>query len=114
MQSQNNFQDWEPVIWKKESGPKPVIKENTEAPRVMTMKLQKAIQQARLNVKMSQKELAQKLDVFGGFLSKIFEGTTVIKSGNVYIPYNYENRDQQSKDESITKMSNININLKYI
>jgi ribosome-binding protein aMBF1 (putative translation factor) len=62
MQPQNNFQDWEPVILKKEK------KEIVVTPKVdkVTIKepsldFQKALQQARMTNKMSQKDLALKL-----------------------------------------------------
>ena len=64
MQPQNNFQDWEPVVLKKEKKeivitPKPdkdkvTIKEPS-------LDFQKALQQARMTNKMSQKDLALKL-----------------------------------------------------
>ena len=58
------YQDWEPVVWKKESDKKTVKPIQDEvAIREMTHSLQKAIQQARLACKMSQKELATKLQV---------------------------------------------------
>ncbi len=62
MQPQNNFQDWEPVILKKEK------KEIVVTPKVdkVTIKepsldFQKALQQSRMANKMSQKDLALKL-----------------------------------------------------
>jgi len=58
------FQDWEPVILTKPSKDKPKQVHNDEvAIREMTHSIQKAIQQARLACKMSQKELATKLQV---------------------------------------------------
>ena len=56
-------QDWEPVVLKKETKPKSENKEKEPAQRVMTINIQNAIRQARTNVKMSQKDLAQKLNV---------------------------------------------------
>ena len=58
------YQDWEPVVWKKEppTEKKKQIQDEV-AIREMTHSLQKAIQQARLACKMSQKELATKLQV---------------------------------------------------
>ena len=57
------YQDWEPVILTKPSKDKP--RQNNDEPvvREMTHSIQKAIQQARLACKMSQKELATKLQV---------------------------------------------------
>jgi ribosome-binding protein aMBF1 (putative translation factor) len=58
------YQDWEPVVWKKEpQGEKKKQIQDEVAIREMTHSLQKAIQQARLACKMSQKELATKLQV---------------------------------------------------
>jgi ribosome-binding protein aMBF1 (putative translation factor) len=58
-----NGQDWEPVVWKKEETVKAIVKDKEQAPRVMTVSIQNAIKQGRLNIKMSQKDLAQKLNV---------------------------------------------------
>jgi putative transcription factor len=58
------YQDWEPVILTKPSKDKPNQSHNDEpVVREMTYSIQKAIQQARLACKMSQKELATKLQV---------------------------------------------------
>jgi len=56
-------QDWEPVILKKHNITSIQPKENEPAVREMTVQLQKAIQQARLNAKMSQMDLAKLLNV---------------------------------------------------
>ena len=57
------YQDWEPVILTKQSKDKPKQNNDEVAIREMTYSIQKAIQQARLACKMSQKELATKLQV---------------------------------------------------
>jgi ribosome-binding protein aMBF1 (putative translation factor) len=64
----NDGQDWEQVVWKKDNTTTNIINNNIHnikepAQRVMTVTLQNAIKQGRLNIKMSQKELAQKLNV---------------------------------------------------
>jgi ribosome-binding protein aMBF1 (putative translation factor) len=66
----NDGQDWEQVVWKRDNNTTNninnninIIKDKEAAPRVMTVTLQNAIKQGRLNIKMSQKELAQKLNV---------------------------------------------------
>ena len=56
-------QDWVPVILKKEPVHINTHKENEPAQRAMSINIQNAIKQARLNIKMSQKDLAQKLNV---------------------------------------------------
>ena len=56
-------QDWEPVILKKEPVNSYKPKEKDPVQRVMNVNIQNAIKQARLNIKMSQKDLAQKLNV---------------------------------------------------
>ena len=56
-------QDWVPVILKKEPVYINSHKEKEPAQRVMNINIQNAIKQARLNIKMSQKDLAQKLNV---------------------------------------------------
>ena len=55
-------QDWEQVVWKKSE---PVSKHHDQEPvaREMSFSIQKAIQQARIACKMSQKDLALKLQV---------------------------------------------------
>lgn len=74
-----NHQDWKTVILKKPPnqnekskkvsnfGPKPIIGYNYDedgvAPVKITCNLKKAIQQGRLSKKISQKDLAQKLNV---------------------------------------------------
>jgi len=67
MQSQNSFQDWEPVVLKKEKKETPIVTPIV-TPKVDKVKLkepsldfQKALQQARMANKMSQKDLALKL-----------------------------------------------------
>jgi ribosome-binding protein aMBF1 (putative translation factor) len=58
------YQDWEPVILKKETKDKQTQTHNDDPViREMTHSIQKAIQQARMACKMSQKELATKLQV---------------------------------------------------
>ena len=67
----NDGQDWEPVVWKKDANNSTnninnsviTIKDKEPAQRLMTVSIQNAIKQGRLNIKMSQKELAQKLNV---------------------------------------------------
>jgi ribosome-binding protein aMBF1 (putative translation factor) len=59
----SNHQDWEPIVWKKESTLSNTVKQNESAPRELTGELCNAIQKARTNVKLSQQELAQKLQV---------------------------------------------------
>ena len=64
MQNGNNFQDWEPVILKKE--PKEIKEKEIKPIDKITLKepsldFQKALQQARMINKMSQKDLALKL-----------------------------------------------------
>jgi ribosome-binding protein aMBF1 (putative translation factor) len=64
----NDGQDWEQIVWNKNNNTTNNINNNINiikeaAPRVMTVSLQNAIKQGRLNIKMSQKELAQKLNV---------------------------------------------------
>jgi ribosome-binding protein aMBF1 (putative translation factor) len=59
----NEGQDWEPVVWKKEYNNIQSIKEKEPAQRAMTVTLQNAIKQARMNAKMSQKDLAVQLCV---------------------------------------------------
>ena len=64
MQNGNSFQDWEPIILKKETNeikekePKPIDKVTLKEP---SLDFQKALQQARMANKMSQKDLALKL-----------------------------------------------------
>jgi ribosome-binding protein aMBF1 (putative translation factor) len=72
-----NGQDWEPVVWKKEQTAKPIVKDKEQAPRVMTVSIQNAIKQARLNIKMSQKELAQKLNVDIGIVIDYENGKAI-------------------------------------
>jgi len=67
----NDGQDWEPVVWKKDDNNFTNhtnnninnVKNKEPAQRVMTVSIQNAIKQGRLNIKMSQRELAQKLNV---------------------------------------------------
>jgi len=61
---QSNFQDWEPVILKKETKTeKPKERPDKDAVKIKepSLDFQKALQQARLVNKMSQKDLALKL-----------------------------------------------------
>jgi putative transcription factor len=58
------FQDWEPVVLKKKDVTnKAPVHNEVAAVREMSFSIQKAIQQARLQCKMSQKELAKKLNI---------------------------------------------------
>lgn len=57
------MQDWEPVVWKKTEPQKKIHYEDEPVVREMNFLIQKAIQQARLACKMTQKELATKLQV---------------------------------------------------
>jgi ribosome-binding protein aMBF1 (putative translation factor) len=65
MQPQNSFQDWEPVILKKEKKDSEPIKVKIDKDKVTikepSLDFQKALQQARMANKMSQKDLALKL-----------------------------------------------------
>ena len=70
-------QDWEPVVLKKEIKPTPIFKENPQAPVKTTIKLQNAIEQARLNAKMSQKDLANKLNVTANIITDYENGKAV-------------------------------------
>lgn len=72
------FQDWEPVILnKKDSINKKIIHTEVTAVREMSFSIQKAIQQARLQCKMSQKELAKKLNVDIGIIISYENGKAV-------------------------------------
>lgn len=61
--SQNNFQDWEPVVLKKEKKEIPVSIPKVDKVTIKepSLDFQKALQQARMANKMSQKDLALKL-----------------------------------------------------
>lgn len=64
MQSQNSFQDWEPVVLKKEKKETlPQVKPDKDKVTIKepSLDFQKALQQARMANKMSQKDLALKL-----------------------------------------------------
>lgn len=63
MQSQTNFQDWEPVVLKKEKKETPVTTPKVDKVTIKepSLDFQKALQQARMANKMSQKDLALKL-----------------------------------------------------
>lgn len=82
-------QDWEPIVLTKESKVKPVIKEKESAQRIMSIDIQQSIQKARLAVKMSQKDLAKKLNV------------------SVDIIINYENGKAIPNNEFIAKIEKI-------
>ena len=82
-------QDWEPIVLTKESKVKPIIKEKESAQRVMSIDIQQSIQKARLAVKMSQKDLAKKLNV------------------NVDVIINYENGKAIPNNEFIAKIEKI-------
>jgi ribosome-binding protein aMBF1 (putative translation factor) len=70
-------QDWEPVILKKEPVKtyKPIVNEAAEVKT--TIKLQNAIEHARLNAKMSQKDLAAKLNVTANIITDYENGKAV-------------------------------------
>ena len=64
MQNGNSFQDWEPVVLKKEKKETiPPVKSDKEKVTIKepSLDFQKALQQARMSNKMSQKDLALKL-----------------------------------------------------
>ena len=63
MRSQSSFQDWEPVVLKKEKKETPVTTPKVEKVTIKepSLDFQKALQQARMANKMSQKDLALKL-----------------------------------------------------
>jgi ribosome-binding protein aMBF1 (putative translation factor) len=64
MQSQNSFQDWEPVVLKKEKKEivvTPKLDKDKVTIKEPSLDFQKALQQARMSNKMSQKDLALKL-----------------------------------------------------
>ena len=73
------YQDWEPVILTKQSKDKPKEKPHNDEPviREMSHSIQKAIQQARLACKMSQKELATKLQVQPSIITDYENGKAV-------------------------------------
>ena len=74
------YQDWEPVILKKETKDKTTQTQNHRDEvviREMTHSIQKAIQQARLACKMSQKELATKLQVQPSIITDYENGKAV-------------------------------------
>jgi len=72
------YQDWEPVILKKETKDKQTQTHKDEVVvREMTHSIQKAIQQARLACKMSQKELATKLQVQPSIITDYENGKAV-------------------------------------
>lgn len=65
MQSQSSFQDWEPVVLKKEKKETltPIVTPKVDKVTIKepSLDFQKALQQARMANKMSQKDLALKL-----------------------------------------------------
>ena len=71
------FQDWEPVILKKKDSTKTIVHNEVAAVREMSFSIQKAIQQSRLQCKMSQKELAKKLNVDIGIIISYENGKAV-------------------------------------
>lgn len=72
------MQDWEPVVWKKDdSASKKNNHENDAAILEMSFSIQKAIQQARLACKMSQKELALKLQIQPSQIAEYENGRAV-------------------------------------
>ena len=70
-------QDWEPIILKKEVPIKHIHKEQQPAELKTTVKLQNAIEQARLNAKMSQKDLSNKLNVTPNIITYYENGKAV-------------------------------------
>ena len=70
-------QDWEPIVWNKKdvNNVKPI--QNDVAVREMSFSIQKAIQQSRLQCKMSQKELAKKLNVDIGIIISYENGKAI-------------------------------------
>jgi len=70
-------QDWEPVVLKKEIPVKHIQKDQPPAVLKTTIKLQNAIEQARLNAKMSQKDLASKLNVTPNIITDYENGKAV-------------------------------------
>jgi putative transcription factor len=70
-------QDWEPVILKKEVPIRHIQKEQPPALLKTTIKLQNAIEQARLNAKLSQKDLASKLNVTPNIITDFENGKAV-------------------------------------
>ena len=71
------FQDWEPVILTKKNVTKTSVYNEVAAVREMSFSIQKAIQQARLQCKMSQKELAKKLNIDIGVIISYENGKAV-------------------------------------
>ena len=71
------FQDWEPVILTKKNVTKTSVHNEVAAVREMSFSIQKAIQQARLQCKMSQKELAKKLNIDIGVIISYENGKAV-------------------------------------
>ena len=77
-----SHQDWEPVVWKKEvSTTKQPVKENVSAQRELTGELCSAIQKARMNVKLSHQELAQKLQVKPEVIKEYENGKAIPNNG---------------------------------
>ena len=74
-------QDWEPVILKKEPVNSYKPKEKDPVQRVMNVNIQNAIKQARLNIKMSQKDLAKQLNVDIGVIISYENGKAVPNNG---------------------------------
>jgi putative transcription factor len=72
------YQDWEPVILKKKDVTnKAPVHNEVAAVREMSFSIQKAIQQSRLQCKMSQKELAKKLNVDIGIIISYENGKAI-------------------------------------
>ena len=72
------YQDWEPVVLKKETKDKQTQTHNDDPViREMTHSIQKAIQQARMACKMSQKELATNLQVQPSIITDYENGKAV-------------------------------------
>jgi len=70
-------QDWAPVVWNKSIDKIKPILDSPSTVREMTYSIQKAIQQARLACKMSQKELARQLNVTVTVIIDYENGTAI-------------------------------------
>lgn len=75
------IQDWDTVILKKKDTSHTIPSHNDAAIREMSYSIQKAIQQARLMCKMSQKDLAKQLNVDVGVIISYENGKAVPNNG---------------------------------
>jgi ribosome-binding protein aMBF1 (putative translation factor) len=75
------IQDWDTVILKKKDTTHTIPSQNDAAIREMSYSIQKAIQQARLMCKMSQKDLAKQLNVDVGVIISYENGKAVPNNG---------------------------------